>query len=69
MKTSVDKEALSPFLLVTLPPPAEMPPYEPMGGKLSALCRDPKSQLYMTGAGLLMIACGLVLGSSAPVKE
>lgn len=63
------KEQLSPFLLVTLPPPAEMPEYEPMGGRLSALCRNPKSQLYLTGAALLMIACGLVMGSSAPVND
>jgi hypothetical protein len=68
-KASVGKEELSPFLLVTLPPPAEMPEYQPVGGVLAGLCRDPKSQLYMTGAGLLMIACGLVLGSSSPTKD
>jgi hypothetical protein len=68
-KASVGKEELSPFLLVTLPPPAEMPEYQPLGGLLSEVCRSPKSQLYMTGVGLLMIACGLVLGSSAPVKD
>jgi len=65
----VDKEGLSPFLLITLPPPAEMPPYQPVGGVLSRVCRNPKSQLYLTGAGLLMIACGLVLGSSAPPRQ
>jgi hypothetical protein len=68
-KTAVGKEELSPFLLVTLPPPAEMPEYQPLGGVVSELCRNPKSQLYLTGAGLLMIACGLVLGSSTPVKD
>ena len=68
-KTAVGKEELSPFLLVTLPPPAEMPEYQPLGGMVSDLCRNPKSQLYLTGAGLLMIACGLVLGSSTPVKD
>ena len=68
-KASVGKEDLSPFLLVTLPPPAEMPEYQPVGGFLSAVCRDPKSQLYITGAGLLMIACGLVLGSSSTTKD
>lgn len=69
MKTAVGKEGLSPFLLVTLPPPAEMPAYQPVGGSFSELCRNPKSQLYLTGAGLLMIACGLVLGSSSPVRD
>ena len=68
-KTAVGKEELSPFLLVTLPPPAEMPEYQPVGGVLADVCRNPKSQLYLTGAGLLMIACGLVLGSSTPVKD
>lgn len=68
-KASIGKEQLSPFLLVTLPPPAEMPAYQPVGGMLSELCRSPKSQLYLTGAALLMIACGLVLGSSAPLKD
>ena len=68
-KTAVGKEELSPFLLVTLPPPAEMPEYQPVGGMLAEVCRNPKSQLYLTGAGLLMIACGLVLGSSTPVKD
>jgi hypothetical protein len=68
-KTSVGKEELSPFLLVTLPPPAEMPEYQPVGGFLAQVCRDPKSQLYITGAGLLMIAFGLVMGSSSATKD
>jgi hypothetical protein len=68
-KATMGKEGLSPFLLVTLPPPAEMPEYQPLGGVLSDLCRNAKSQLYLTGAGLLMIACGLVMGSSTPIKE
>jgi hypothetical protein len=68
-KAAIGKEDLSPFLLVTLPPPAEMPEYQPLGGFLANACRNPKTQLYMTGAGLLMIACGLVLGSSTPIKD
>ena len=68
-KASVGKEELSPFLLVTLPPPAEMPEYQPVGGMLAETCRNPKLQLYMTGAGLLMIAFGLVMGSSSTTKD
>lgn len=68
-KSMVGKEELSPFLLVTLPPPAELPEYRPVGGVLARVCRNPKSQLYLTGLALLMMACGLVLGSSTPVKE
>jgi hypothetical protein len=55
---------MSPFELVTLPPPPELPSYRPMGGKLSAICRNPHSQLYLTGGGLLLVAAGLVLGSN-----
>jgi hypothetical protein len=56
-----DKQ-MSPFGLLTLPPPEPLPPYQPIGGMLSTVCRNPHGQLYMTGAGLLMIAMGLVLG-------
>ena len=55
---------MSPFELVTLPPPPELAPYQPMGGKLSSVCRNPRSQLYLMGGGLLLVAAGLVLGSS-----
>ena len=43
-----------------------MPEYRPVGGVLSAACRHPKTQLYMIGAGMLMIASGLVLSRSSP---
>jgi hypothetical protein len=59
---SVGGADMSPFLLVTIPPPAEMPEYQPIGGTLSELCRHPKTQLYLIGGSLLLIACGLVLG-------
>lgn len=54
---------MSPFELVTLPPPPELAPYRPVGGQLSTLCRNPRSQLYLMGCGLLLMACGLVMGS------
>jgi cell division protein FtsB len=57
---------MSPFLLVSVPPPPPMPAYQPIGGAFSSLFREPKSQLYLTGAALLMMAVGLVLGSSSP---
>lgn len=61
----------SPFQLVTVPPPPPMPEYVPYGGRFAELCRQPKTQLYLIGSALLMIAAGLVLGrdsgpSSAP---
>jgi hypothetical protein len=55
---------MSPFLLVTVPPPAPVAPFKPVGGFLADLCRHPKTQLYLIGASLLMIAAGLVLSRS-----
>ena len=59
---------MSPFELVTLPPPPELPPYQPIGGKLSDICRDPHSQLYLMGAGMLLLAAGVVPGTSKPER-
>jgi hypothetical protein len=56
---------MSPFLLVTVPPPAPMPPYKPVGGFLANLCRHPKAQLYLIGGSLMAIASGLVLSRSS----
>src|SRR5439155_24187119 len=60
---------MSPFLLVTVPPPAPLPPYRPVAGFLADLCRHPKTQLYLIGASLLMIATGLVLSRSSAATE
>jgi hypothetical protein len=60
---------MSPFLLVTVPPPAPMPPYRPVGGFLANACRHPKTQLYLIGGSLLMIASGLVLSRSDKPRE
>ena len=62
LKGEDNDKQMSPFGLLTLPPPDALPPYQPTGGMLSAICRNPHGQLYMTGAGLLLIAMGLVLG-------
>jgi hypothetical protein len=56
---------MSPFLLVTVPPPAPMPPYRPVGGVLANACRHPKTQLYLIGGALMAIASGLVLSRSS----
>ena len=52
----------SPFLLTVVPAPPPMPEYKPLPGTVSSLCRDPKSRLYAIGAGLMLLAMGLVLG-------
>jgi hypothetical protein len=55
----------SPFQLVMLAPPNPIPPYEPLGGALCAIVRNSRARLYLIGAGLLLLACGLVLGGGA----
>jgi hypothetical protein len=59
-----DQHDLSPFLLVTLPPPADLPPYRSIGGSFSELCRHPRSRLLLMGAGMLLIASGLVMSAA-----
>lgn len=53
---------VSPFHLVAVAPPPPMPPYEPRGGRLATLCYNPRRRLYLMGAGLFMMAVGLVCG-------
>jgi len=52
----------SPYLLVSLPPPPQLQPYRPVGGFIAELCRDTKSKLYILGAGLMLMAVGLIMG-------
>lgn len=54
----------SPFLLATVPPPGPLAELQPVGGRFADLCRNTKSRLYMIGAGLMLLATGLVLGHS-----
>jgi hypothetical protein len=64
-----DREELSPFMLVALPPPVELPPYRPVGGVFSRLCREPRPRLFLLGGGMLLIAFGLVLGGGGRPGE
>lgn len=57
--------AVSPYALLQLPAPAPLAPYEPVGGRLGELCRDPQKRLYLIGAGLFSVLCGLLLSSSS----
>jgi hypothetical protein len=65
LKNQTPRNEMSPYLLVSVPPPAPMPPYKSVGGYFASLCREPQPQLYITGIGLFLIAIGLVMGSSA----
>ncbi len=58
----------SPFSLVSIAPPPPLPPPQLRSGRMAELCRDPKVRLYTIGTGMMLIACGLVLGAT-PGKE
>jgi hypothetical protein len=57
---------LSPYLLVTLPPPAELAPYRPIGGVFSRMCRHPRSRLLIMGTAMLLMAGGMVMSAAPP---
>jgi hypothetical protein len=65
MNGDAGERDISPYELVTLPPPPELAPYRPTGGRFAALCRQTRPQLFMMGAGMLLVAIGLVMGASA----
>ena len=62
LKHETDGSTMSPFQLVSVAPPPPLPPYHPVGGTIARLCYDPHTRLYLIGAGLVMMAMGLVLG-------
>lgn len=55
---------VSPFELVTLPPPPPLPAYRPIGGQISQWFHHPKVRLYLLGAGMLALVLGVILGSA-----
>jgi hypothetical protein len=59
----------SPFSLVSIAPPRRLPPPELRSGRMAELCRDPKVRLYVIGTGMMLIACGLVLGATPAAQE
>ncbi len=56
---------MSPFSILNVPPPPPLSPYRPVGGKFAELCRTPRSRGLVLGAGMIMIAAGLVLDGRA----
>ena len=58
----------SAFSLVSIAPPRQLPPPTLRSGRMAELCRDPKVRLYTIGVGMMLVACGLVLGAT-PAKE
>jgi hypothetical protein len=56
---------MSPFVLVNVPPPAPLPPYQPMSGLLGKLCLNHQRQMDLLGISMFLVAAGLVLGGEA----
>jgi hypothetical protein len=54
----------SAFSLVSIRPPPQLPPPQLRRGRLAAMARQPKVRLYTIGTGMMLIACGLVLGAT-----
>ncbi len=64
-----DKYGMSPFGLVSIDPPPAVPAYQPAGGFLGRWFLDMHRQIYFCGAGLLMIATGLICGGGQPATR
>ncbi|HWB53421.1 MAG TPA: hypothetical protein VG722_04485 [Tepidisphaeraceae bacterium] len=61
---SDDQGAKSPFLLVQIPAPAKLAPYQPAAGHVLGVFLQQRPRLYLLGGGMFLIAAGLVLGMS-----
>jgi hypothetical protein len=57
-----DQNQSSPFLLVQIPAPAKLAPYQPATGDLLSIFLQQRPRLYLLGSGMFLIAAGLVLG-------
>lgn len=68
LKDATAHADMSPYLLLTIPPPPPMLEYRPVGGVFSNLCRHPRSRLFLIGTALLSIACSLILGESTRTR-
>jgi len=66
---SANAERMSPFNIINVPPPAALPPYQPVGGYFARLCRSPQSHVYLLGSAMILIAGGLVLGGAQGPRE
>jgi hypothetical protein len=54
--------SMSAFGIVAVPPPPQLAPYQPVGGRIATLCYNPHTRLYLMGTGMMLLAGGLVMG-------
>lgn len=62
LKDTGQRDQMSPFTLVTLPPAPPMPEHQPLGGVLGQIFLQSRAKLYAMGVGFFLIAAGLVMG-------
>ncbi len=65
---SKGRSDLSPYLLLSVPPPAALAEYKSLGGRFATLCRQPRARLFLIGGALLAVAFGLISGESRTAK-
>jgi hypothetical protein len=68
LKGGQGSSEMNPFLLTAVAAPDPLPPYQSPKGLLSDVFLAGRTRLYATGAGLLLVAGGLVLGY-APKRD
>ena len=58
------KPEMSPYMLVSVPPPPPLPAYHPVGGFLTMFCLAGIPRIFLVGIGLMLCAGGLVMGQT-----
>jgi len=59
-----DDGDMSPFALVDVSRPPEVPDYQPIRSTIADLCNNARTRLYLMGMSFLFVAIGLVLGAN-----
>ncbi|MGA2585366.1 MAG: hypothetical protein ABSG31_19020 [Tepidisphaeraceae bacterium] len=57
-----NSQQMSPYMMLSVPPAPAIEPYQPLGGFLADFCREARIQSWVLGAGLLLIAMGVICG-------
>ena len=68
LKGLSSQKVLSPYQMISVPPPPPVAEYRPVDGLLGEVCRDSHRQLFAVGIGMFMVATALVLGVSGTAQ-